>query len=129
MTNTNENQQPTAVMNNQQQNVVYGRSAFLVQTTQQGVTVLPVLIDLENQVRHFPGHPAIFPNLQYALAQIDELKSLVIKHFEDAYRQSAQSQQVQGQSTTPVEQSSPVVPVEEVKKEKKKKNNLGEDAS
>lgn len=91
------------------------------------------MIDLQNQVRHFPGHPAIFPNLQYALAQIDELKGLVIKHFEDAYRQTAQAQQVT-QAQPALEQATVAVQAKEAEvkdseTKKKKTAKLGEDAA
>lgn len=56
---TQSNQLPVEQQNQDQvQNqMVQGRCAFLVQTTQQGVSVTPVLVDLEEKVRHFPGLP------------------------------------------------------------------------
>lgn len=94
---TQSNQLPVEQQNQNQDQIqnqmVQGRCAFLVQTTQQGVSVTPVLVDLEEKVRHFPGLPAIFPNLEYALTQIDELRNLVIQHFE-VLEQSKANEQV-----------------------------------
>lgn len=95
-----------------EEGVIYGRSAFLVQTVDQGVGVLPVLIDKENKVRSLQGNPAIFPTLEYALSQIEELKVLVTKHFED------RNKVVEVKAVEVKEEVSP-----------KKEYKLGEDAS
>lgn len=80
-------QENKSLENNIPENAIYGRSAFLVQSDKRGVSVLPVVVDKENNVKHIPGIPALFPNLEYALLQIDELRSLVIKHFENLNKQ------------------------------------------
>lgn len=58
-----------------------GRSVFVVETTPAGVAVQTALLtDGEKLI----PMPAIFPDVQYAFAQIDELKRLVSQHFSQA---------------------------------------------
>lgn len=58
-----------------------GRSAFNVELTAAGVAVSTVFVGEDDTVRPMP---AIFPNLDYALAQIDSLRSLVVGQFNTA---------------------------------------------
>lgn len=64
-----------------------GRSVFLVETTAAGITVQTALLTNNSQLLRAP---AVFPDIEYAFAQIDELKRLVSRHFSDAARIGAQ---------------------------------------
>lgn len=64
-----------------------GRSVFLVETTAAGISVQTALLSNNNQLLRAP---AVFPDIEYAFAQIDELKSLVSRHFSEAARVGAQ---------------------------------------
>jgi excinuclease UvrABC nuclease subunit len=58
-----------------------GRSIFLVETTASGIAVQTSFMSEDGKLLQLP---AIFPDVQYALAQIDELRSLVMQHFSKA---------------------------------------------
>jgi hypothetical protein len=58
-----------------------GRSVFVVETTPAGIAVQTALLTDDGKVLQMP---AIFPDVQYAFAQIDELKRLVSQHFSQA---------------------------------------------
>ena len=66
---------------------VKGRSVFLVETTPAGVAVQTALLTDAGKLLTMP---AIFPDVQYAFEQIDELKRLVSQHFSQAAQVGAQ---------------------------------------
>lgn len=66
---------------------VQGRSVFLVETTAGGIAVQTTFLTEQGQMLQMP---AIFPNLDYALSQIDELRRLVSLHFAQAAQVGAQ---------------------------------------
>ncbi|MEI8103266.1 MAG: hypothetical protein WCG61_07045, partial [Chlorobium sp.] len=51
-----------------------GRSAFALEMTSSGLSVRTVFITEQNQLMEMP---AIFPDVHYALSQIDELRRMV----------------------------------------------------
>lgn len=61
---------------------VTGRSVFVVNNNALGIQVSPALLVNEKEV--LPTQTVIFPNLEYALIQIDELRRLVVRQFEMA---------------------------------------------
>lgn len=75
---TNDQTPPVNSPENQE---VKGRSVFIVETTPAGIAVQTALLTDNGQVLQMP---AIFPDVQYAFAQIDELKNLVSRHFSHA---------------------------------------------
>jgi len=80
---------------------VQGRSVFLVETTANGIAVQTSFLTEQGQMLQMP---AIFPNQDYAMAQIDELRRLVIMHFAQAAQIGAQviaSQQAAQVPNTP----------------------------
>lgn len=86
-----------------------GRSVFLVETTAAGISVQTALLTHESQLLRTP---AVFPDLEYAFNQIDELKRLVSRHFSEAARLGAQvlaaqhAQQLTPSNTGPESMSS-----------------------
>ena len=64
-----------------------GRSIFLVETTPAGIAIQTALLTDDGKVLQMP---AIFPDVQYAFDQIDELKRLVSQHFSQAAQVGAQ---------------------------------------
>lgn len=66
---------------------VQGRSVFLVETTASGIAVQTTFLTEQGQMLQMP---AVFPNLDYALSQIDELRRLVSLHFAQAAQVGAQ---------------------------------------
>ena len=66
---------------------VKGRSVFIVETTPAGVAVQTALLTDGDKLIPMP---AIFPDVQYAFDQIDELKRLVSQHFSQAAQVGAQ---------------------------------------
>jgi hypothetical protein len=69
------------------QDSVQGRGAFIVEITAAGVAVASTVVTEDGRAL---AMPAIFPNLGYALSQIDEMRNLVIRHFEQASQIGAQ---------------------------------------
>ncbi len=69
------------------QEQVKGRSVFLAETTPAGVAIQTALLTDEGKLLNMP---AIFPDVQYAFEQIDELKRLVSQHFSQAAQLGAQ---------------------------------------
>lgn len=60
---------------------ITGRGVFVVQIVSGGVAVRSsMLVEGDRLVEM----PAIFPDIHYAMAQIDELKNLVARHFAEA---------------------------------------------
>jgi hypothetical protein len=65
----------------QEGNPITGRGVFVVQIVSGGVAVRSsMLVEGDRLVEM----PAIFPDVHYAMAQIDELKNLVARHFAEA---------------------------------------------
>lgn len=73
---------------------IRGRSAFNVELTPAGVVVSTVFVAEDETVRPLP---AVFPNLEYALNQIDTLRSMVINQFNVAAELGMRSLQAQQQ--------------------------------
>lgn len=59
---------------------ITGRGVFAVRTMGAAVSVEAAFLAEDGNVLRLP---AVFPNRQYALEQIDELRALVIRHFEE----------------------------------------------
>lgn len=66
---------------------VQGRSVFQIQTVAAGVMVSTAFLTSENQLLQLP---AVFPSLEYALEQLDELRRHVLNHFAQAAQVGAQ---------------------------------------
>lgn len=66
---------------------VQGRGAFIVEMTAAGVAVTATVVTEDGRAL---AMPAIFPSLSYALSQIDEMRALVIRHFDQASQIGAQ---------------------------------------
>ena len=64
-----------------------GRSVFMVETVAAGVAVRPAFLTEDGRLLDLP---AVFPDLSYAMAQIDELRRLVGAHFAQAAQVGAQ---------------------------------------
>lgn len=64
-----------------------GRSIFMVETVAAGVAVRPAFLTEDGRLLDLP---AVFPDMGYAMAQIDELKQLVSSHFAQAAQVGAQ---------------------------------------
>ena len=84
---------------NDTQTTVTGRSIFIVETIPAGISVQTSFMTEDNKLLQMP---AVFPDVQYALAQIDELRHLVLQHFTKAAQVgaqviAAQSQQVEAE--------------------------------
>jgi hypothetical protein len=60
---------------------IVGRSIFIIETTGKGILVQT---SFEAEDGRLLDMPAIFPNIEYALAQIDEMRRLVISKFSEA---------------------------------------------
>ena len=67
--------------------IVKGRSLFLVETTAAGMAVHTAFLQEDGKLIQAP---AIFPDVGYALSQVDELRNLLIKHFSQAAHIGAQ---------------------------------------
>jgi hypothetical protein len=79
---------------------ITGRSVFMVDTSAAGIVVQTRFMREDGQLLEFP---AVFPNLGYALDQIDHLRRIVIERFEQAAQVGVQviaanSQQTSGAS-------------------------------
>ena len=59
---------------------VTGRSVFAVRTLGNTVSVESAFVEESGNVLRLP---AVFPNRQYAMAQIDELRQIVNDHFDE----------------------------------------------
>ena len=89
--------------------VIKGRSVFLVETTPAGIAVQTALLTEEGKLLNAP---AIFPDVEYAFTQVDELKRLISAHFSQAARLGAQVAAQQGQANAaPTELSTEGVPL------------------
>ncbi len=72
---------------------VSGRSVFAVETTAAGVAVSTAFLTTPAEGTQTPqllALPALFPDLGYALQQIDRLRETVVAHFSHAARVGAQ---------------------------------------
>ena len=74
---------------------VRGRSAFNVELTPAGVVINTVFVADDETVRPLP---AVFPNLEYALNQIDTLRNMVVSQFATAAELGMKSLQEQSVS-------------------------------
>lgn len=74
-----------------------GRSVFLVQTTTAGVTVRTAWLSEDKKLMEMP---AVFPDVDYALNLLDDLRTQVLKHFSKAAQVGvkAMAQQDTGQA-------------------------------
>lgn len=86
-------------------NHIQGRSVFVVETTAQGISVQTAFLASDNRVMFLP---AVFPDVDYAYAQIDELRRVVGQHFAQAAQVGVQviAAQMAGQSAA--ESATPV---------------------
>jgi len=66
---------------------ITGRSVFLVETVAAGVSVRTLFMTEDQKLMEMP---AVFPELGYALSQIDELRHAVMQHFAQAAQVGAQ---------------------------------------
>ena len=64
-----------------------GRSVFVVQTTKAGVVVRSAWMSEDKTLKEMP---AVFPNAEYAVNVLDDLKRQVLQHFERATRVGTQ---------------------------------------
>lgn len=82
-----------------------GRSAFAVQTIAGGVSVRPIFMTDTQQLLQTDA--AVFPNLPYALAQVDALRVAILEHFNRAAMIGSQvlAQQTQAVASVGVELS------------------------
>ena len=72
-----------------------GRSVFAVETTAAGIMVRTAFMTDDQRLL---AMPAMFPNLNYALQQIDELRQLVSQHFANAAQVGAKVIAAQAQA-------------------------------
>ena len=79
--NTTTETTTTPTVTAPEQEKFQGRGAFIVEMTAAGVAVASTVLTEDGRAL---AMPAIFPNLGYALSQIDEMRALVIRHFEQA---------------------------------------------
>lgn len=66
-----------------QQEAIKGRSVFVVNTTPAGIQVGTALLTEDNKLLNLP---AVFPDVEYALGQIEQLRQMVLQHFSQAAR-------------------------------------------
>ena len=87
-----------ATQNTPIEQTIKGRSVFLVETTPAGIAVQTALLTEDGKLLNAP---AVFPDVEYAFAQVDELKRLISTHFSQAALLGAQvaSQQAQAAAT------------------------------
>ncbi len=69
------------------QDTLRGRSVFALEMTASGLSVRTVFLTEQNQLIEMP---AIFPDVHYALAQIDDLRRMVMERFAQAAHIGAQ---------------------------------------
>lgn len=70
-----------------EQQSLKGRSIFVIEAVPVGVSVRTAFPTEDNKLLQMPG---VFPNLSYALNQIDQLRANVVQHFERAVQVGAQ---------------------------------------
>ena len=83
---------------------ITGRGVFVIETVPVGVAVRTAFLAEDGRLLDIP---AVFPDLMYALAQIDELKQLVAQRFAEAAQignqviaQQIQANQANAQAAT-----------------------------
>ena len=83
---------------------IAGRSVFAVGTSAAGIVVQTLFLAEDGRMLEVP---AVFPNIGYALDQIDHLRRLVIERFEQAALVGAQviAANTQQNSGVPAENS------------------------
>ena len=69
------------------QDSIRGRSLFALEMTASGLSVRTVFLTEQNQLIEMP---AIFPDVHYALAQIDDLRRMAMERFAQAAHFGAQ---------------------------------------
>ena len=82
-----------------------GRSIVLVETTAAGMAVHTAFLQEDGKLLQAP---AVFPDVGYALNQIDDMRRLVIQHFSQAAQIGAQviaAEAAKSQSSTANEQA------------------------
>lgn len=77
-----------------------GRSAFNVELTPAGVVVSTVFVAEDETVRPMP---AVFPNLEYALNQVDALRTMVVRQFNAAAELGMRSLQANANAASETE--------------------------
>lgn len=77
---------------------ITGRAAFVVDTSAAGIVVRTAFVGENGQVIELP---AVFPDLGYALQQIDHLRQIVIDRFAQAAQVGVQVMAAQGQASSP----------------------------
>ena len=60
---------------------IQGKSVFIVETTAAGIAIQTALMTENGQLLQMP---AIFNDIEYAFAQVDELRHLIAQHFSKA---------------------------------------------
>ncbi|UOD51300.1 hypothetical protein [Orrella daihaiensis] len=80
--------QKPAATSNSDKVTLRGRSVFLVQTTSAGVTVRTAWLSEDKTLRDMV---AVFPDVNYAVTLIDDLKREVLKHFSQAAQVGARA--------------------------------------
>jgi hypothetical protein len=85
---------------------IKGRGVFVVQIVSGGVAVRSAMFVEGDRLLEMP---AIFPDVHYAMAQIDELKTLVARHFAEAAQLGTQliAAQIQAKAMPSEKQESP----------------------
>lgn len=79
-----QNNKTTEVLKNTEaveNQTLQGNCVFIIETVAAGVAVQTALLTEDKNIHVMP---AVFPTLQYALQQIDELRAHIINHFENA---------------------------------------------
>lgn len=115
MTNTEtKDQDPTTAQASSEQETIKGQSAFHVELSPVGVVVRTVFVGENSELRAAPA--AVFPNLDVAIHQLDELKRLVLAQFGQAAFIGMQAlQQAAPQEPSPSTSDSPQTGVQETK--------------
>lgn len=90
---------------------VRGRSLFVVETIAVGVAVQTALLAEDNRLLQAP---AVFPDVAYALSQIEELRAMVLQHFTRAAQVGVQvlASQAQQQAQAVPPAADAVKPIE-----------------
>jgi hypothetical protein len=102
----NKDQVFTTAQASSEQETIKGQSAFHVELSPVGVVVRTVFVGEDAELRAAPA--AVFPNLDVAIHQLDELKRLVLAQFGQAafigmqaLQQAAPQQPTQSTSDSP----------------------------
>ena len=92
-TKPTSSESPSAPVSATPQNIS-GRGVFVVETVAAGVAVRSAFLADDGRLIDIP---AVFPDLMYAMAQIDELRQLVARRFAEAAQIGSQviAQQIQ----------------------------------